>query len=895
MTDTLDHRRRVAPTLAAIACAAAMAPAFAGYPASPQIADRYTAGGITVRLVDAFAAPKSSPSAFAQVARLNFLRTEPVESLASQRLFVNDMNGSLSIVDRSSGTFSRYLDFDSIFNGISAGDFDADPGYAAGLVTMQFDPAYSINGKFYTAHTELGPGSTTAYRQAVVTEWQDADITDAVFTGTRAELLRVQYVNGVHPIGDIAFNPAATDASHPDWRAMYITSGDGGAGETGGAARNGPQRLDTLAGKVLRIRTDQSLVTGSYSVPADNPFATDPSGADPAVFAYGLRNPHRLAWDIDDDGTARGIIADIGLRSYEEVNLLSAGANYGYSQLEGNQVLGATNVVTDAPLPATLPFVTASGTAAGGVAPTYPVALYSHRDGDAISGGFVYRGTAIPSLRGKYVFGDIANGRLFYADLEAMVEADDGDPFTTASIHELNVLYDDPATAGGVTSRRVFDIVRDRWDLRNETTIGSTAFAGVADGDRLPGSAASTNSSDPYGTAYGGGRADIRVAELDGELYLISKSDGMVRRIVNAIGDADFDGVVGAADLRIAAARYGMPGSFSDGDFDLSGVIDAEDLRALAATYIAVGVGDITSTALAALPSTVASDWAAAVAGVPPPPTITLDVAAATQTQAQAARPRLNGRLNLLKTGSGTLVIDRTNTLSGTVGVNAGEVRLTVGTALGSATLAPAPGATVTLTPGLSAMVGGIDLEAGGLVDLADGALAIANAPSVRDVVDALVVGRGNGLGIGTGIVSNWAEAAGAAGVPRTIGWLEDGRGGLTVAFAAPGDANLDGRIDILDAAGFLAAGRFDAGGTAAWSEGDFTYDGLVDILDAGGFLAASLFDLGPYRSESGGIAAVPVPEPKGWLWATVAGVGALAHLRSRTWRRGGHAPSRLG
>jgi autotransporter-associated beta strand protein len=858
----------------------------AAYPTGPEITDRYATGGITVRLMDAFTAPKSSVTSGAQVARINFLRAEPVESLADRRLFVNDMNGSLSIVDRSTGTFTRYLDFDAIFNGIGIGDFDADPGYAAGLVTMQFDPAYGVNGKFYTVHTELGIGSATAYRQAVVTEWQDADVADTAFTGTRAELLRVQYGNGIHPIGDIAFNPAAADASHPDWRAMYITSGDGGAGETSGAARNGPQRLDTLTGKVLRIRTDQSLVTGSYSVPADNPFATAPSGADPAVFAYGLRNPHRLAWDVDDDGTARGIIADIGLRSYEEVNLLSAGANYGYSQIEGNQVLGTSNLVTDAPLPATLPFVTASGTAAGGVAPTYPVALYSHRDGDAISGGFVYRGTAIPALRGKYVFGDIANGRLFSTDLEAMVAADDGDPFTTAPIHELNVLYDDPATAGGVTSRRVFDIVRDRWDMRNETTAGSTAFTGVADGDRLPGGAASTNASDPYGTAYGGGRADIRVAELDGELYVISKSDGMVRRIGNAIGDADFDGMVGAADLRIVAGRYGMPGSFSDGDFDLSGVIDTGDLRALAATYLAAGVGDITSAALAALPSTVASDWAAAVAGVPPPPTITLDVPAATRTQAQAARPRLNGRLNLLKTGSGTLVIDRTNTLSGTVSVNAGEVRLTVGTALGSATLAPAFGATVTMTPGLSATVGGIDLEAGGLVDLGDGVLAIADASSVRDVIDALLVGRGNGLGMGTGIVSSRAEAAESAGIPRTIGWLEDGRGGLTLAFAAPGDTDLDGGIDILDAAGFLAAGRFDAGGAAAWSEGDFTYDGFVDILDAGGLLATGLFDTGPYRGGAGEILVAPVPEPSRWLAAALLGGATLSFIALRKGRR---------
>lgn len=879
MIDPVDHRPRVTPTLAAIACAATMASAFAGYPTGPQIADRYAAGGITVRLVDAFAAPKSSPNSFAQVARLNFLRTEPVESLASQRLFVNDMNGSLSIVDRSSGTFNRFLEFDAIFNGVGVGDFDADPGYAAGLVTMQFDPAYATNGKFYTAHTELGPGSTAAYRQAVVTEWQDTDINDAVFTGTRAELLRVQYVNGVHPIGDIAFNPAAADASHPDWRAMYITSGDGGAGETSGAARNGPQRLDMLTGKVLRIRTDESLVTGSYSIPVDNPFATAPSGVDPTVFAYGLRNPHRLAWDIDDDGTARGIIADIGLRSYEEVNLLSAGANYGYSQIEGNQVLGATNFVTDAPLPATLPFVTATGTAADGVAPTYPVALYSHRDGDAISGGFVYRGTAIPALRGAYVFGDIANGRLFYADLGALVAADDGNPATTAEINELNILYDDPFGTGGVESRRVFDIVRDRWDLRNETALGSTAATGLADGDRLPGGATSTNGSDPYGISYGGGRADIRVAELDGELYLISKSDGMVRRITNAIGDATLDSIVGEADLKVVAAQYGQPGSFGDGDFDLSGIIDAGDLRALAATYVAVGAGDITTSSLAGAAPAVIEAWQAALAAVPPPATITIDVAAASRTQAQVARPRLLGHVNVLKTGSGTLIVDRANLLSGTVRLTSGEVRLATADALRSATLAPGPGSVVTLLPHLVATVGGIDLQAGGLVDIGSGALAIVAASSAGDVVNALRLGRDGGIVRGTGIISSRAEADDANGIPRTVGWLDDGRGGLMLAYAAPGDTNLDGGIDILDAANVLAGGRFDTGEQATWGQGDFTHDGLVDILDASGFLGASLFDEGPYRGAAAEIATVP--EPAALFWAVVLWGGAVRCRRT--------------
>ncbi|MGI9176259.1 MAG: PQQ-dependent sugar dehydrogenase, partial [Pirellulales bacterium] len=464
----------------------------AAYPSAAQISDRYSSSTISIRLADAFVAPKSATGASAtssQIARTNFLRSEPIDTLADSRFFANDMNGTLSIVDRTTGSFATYLDFNAIFSGTGTGRFDADPGYAAGLVTMQFDPAYAANGKFYTVHTELGPGSTTEYRQAVLTEWRDTNVFDAVFSGSRAEVLRVQYSSRIHPLGDIGFNPAATDPTHPDWRAMYLSSGDGGAGESAGTLRDAPQRLDLLVGKILRIRTDDTATNGSFTVPPDNPFATAPNGANPAVFALGLRNPHRLSWDLDDSGVARGLIADIGLHAYEEINLLASAANYGYSKIEGNQVLGSNNAVSSVTLPSTLPLLTASGTFGAGIAPTYPVAMYSHRDGDAISGGFVYRGLEIPALRGKYVFGDISTGRLFYTDLGDMLAANDASPDTTAPIHEFNVFYNDPTGTDGVRSRRVFDVVRDRWDLRNETATGSTAFAGVADGDLLPGSA----------------------------------------------------------------------------------------------------------------------------------------------------------------------------------------------------------------------------------------------------------------------------------------------------------------------------------------------------------------------------------------------------------------------
>jgi autotransporter-associated beta strand protein len=873
---------------AILGCPGVVGVVSAAYPSAPQITDRYAVGAISVRLTDTFVAPKSATGVGAttgQVARLNFLRSEPVETLASQRCFANDMNGVLSIVDRATGRFSPYLNFDAIFNGVGTGDFDADPGYAAGLVTMQFDPAYGSNGKFYTVHTELGPGSSTDYRQAVLREWRDTNIADAVFSGSHAELLRVQYVSRIHPLGDIGFNPVATDSTHPDWRNMYISSGDGGAGESSGTSRAMPQRLDAMAGKVLRIRTDEQTITGAYVTPADNPFATGPAGANAAVFALGLRNPHRLSWDIDDQGTSRGFLADIGLHSYEEVNLLAAGANYGYSRIEGDQVLGTTNRVTDASLPATLPLLVGSGTLGTGLAVTYPVAMYSHHDGDAISGGFIYRGQAIPSLRGKYVFGDIANGRLFYSDLEQLLAANDGNPSTTAPIHELNVFYDDPATLDGVQSRRVFDLVRDRWDLRNEDAWGSTSFGGVADGDRLPGSASSTSLNDPYGVAYGGGRADIRLGEIDGELYLISKSDGMVRQIQNAIGDADFDGLVGMRDLQILAGRFGAAGGFSDGDFDLSGRIDEQDMRLLASAYVAIGRGDITSTVLGTLPEPVAAAWQAALATAPPPPTITIDVAAGSRTQTQVARPRLLGRGTILKTGTGTLIIDRENTLTGTTVVQAGVLHLAHASGLAASTLVPQPDGEVVMTPGLVASVAGLDMDAGGLVDIGSGSLTVDAGLSVADVVAGIRLGHGHGSRLGTGVVSSVAEVEDAQGVPRTVGYLDHGDGRVTVAYAAPGDSNLDKAVDILDAANFLAAQRFDTGLPASWDQGDFNRDGLADVLDAASFVTTGLFDAGPYGSSStavGKTVALPEPDACGLLGVAATIACWVGHQRRR-------------
>ncbi len=306
--------------------------------------------------------PTASPRLSGQLARVNFLRSEPGSAaLASGRVFLNDNNRNLYIVERT-GTFHTYINFQAVFP-----KFDNDPGFAGGVVTFAFDPEYASNGTFYTVHTEdpliSGDGvpvnanlpglDVTAYsttrtidppagavtRHAVLVQWTDTDIANTTFEGQARELLRLGFNNVIHPMGDLVFNPNAA-AGSPDYRNLYIASGDGGAGEqateddgvpglTPGDRHFFPQRLDTLLGKILRIMPDLNLrptdilaENGRYRVPSGTPDANpfvELSGSRKEIYAYGFRNPHRLSWDPVSDLL---ISTDIGRFTFEEVNII---------------------------------------------------------------------------------------------------------------------------------------------------------------------------------------------------------------------------------------------------------------------------------------------------------------------------------------------------------------------------------------------------------------------------------------------------------------------------------------------------------------------------------------------------------------------------------------------
>jgi autotransporter-associated beta strand protein len=268
------------------------------------------------------------------------------------------------------------------------------------------------------------------------------------------------------------------------------------------------------------------------------------------------------------------------------------------------------------------------------------------------------------------------------------------------------------------------------------------------------------------------------------------------------------------------------------------------------------------------------------------PSTIYVDVASGTQTQVQARASILTGTAGLTKTGTGTLSLTLSNTFTGTTRVDAGRLIIAHRQALVSSTVSVSAGTMLALATGVDAVVRGLDLQSGGKLDIGTGSLTVTGSLASATALARLREGRGDGTWSGTsGIVSTVIKSDLAAGRAREIGWLENGGGSISFAYAAPGDTNLDGVIDILDVAGFLTAGKFETGAAAVWSDGDFNYDGVNDLLDAVEFMTSGYFDAGPYAAAAPSVAAVP--EPHAW-WLAGGGAAMLLTIRRAAARRRG-------
>ncbi len=299
--------------------------------------------------------------------------------------------------------------------------FINEPGLATGFGSFAFHPGFARNGLFYTTHCE-SPHSEKAdfpiadsikqTLQWVLCEWKVTNPKAPVFNGTCRELLRIDMVAGIHGVQDILFN-SRSKPGEEDYEKLYIGVGDGGSVENGFAFLT--KHPEKIWGTILRIDPlGNNSANGKYGIPSSNPFAKNRDlNIVREIYAYGFRNPSHISWM--KNGTM--LATNIGQANIEAIDIVLKGHDYGWPIREGRfEIRPGANINHLYKLP--------DNDSSFHI--TYPVAVFDHDEGNAIAGGFVYEGNDLPELRGKYLFGNIPTGRLFYvneADLKLGKEA----------------------------------------------------------------------------------------------------------------------------------------------------------------------------------------------------------------------------------------------------------------------------------------------------------------------------------------------------------------------------------------------------------------------------------------------------------------------------------------
>ncbi len=289
----------------------------------------------------------------------------------SDHLFVVLQGGQIVILQEGEILPEPFLDLSGLVSPEALGG-----GYTErGLLGLAFHPGYAENGRFFVNYTDVNGDSIIA-EYAV-----SSDDSNRANPDSARELLRVSQPFANHNGGHMAFGPDGY---------LYIALGDGGsAGDPDGNGQN----PHTLLGTLLRIDVDGDT---PYAIPPDNPFAGGEEGA-PEVWAWGLRNAWRFSFDRK---TGDLYIGDVGQNAWEEIDFQPAdspgGENYGWRVYEG------THRYTDE---------TPAGEA------IMPILEYPHQEGCSVTGGYVYRGEALPALEGVYIYGDWCNGQIWAAYL----------------------------------------------------------------------------------------------------------------------------------------------------------------------------------------------------------------------------------------------------------------------------------------------------------------------------------------------------------------------------------------------------------------------------------------------------------------------------------------------
>lgn len=472
-----------------------------------------------------------SPSAielrpFAELPNNSFGTPPRLNSMAVQgdRLFVvEDRDGLIyeltgDPTNPSMAAVELYLDVAAAIEAATDRSLDRSNLFHGGVRAVAFHPEFASNGLLYVSLMETRPTNPDAHRylsdpgrsvaaDSVVVEFTASPTTGVVDPLSYREVLRVGLFSYHHAIKQVSFNPHAGPGS-ADYGLLYIAHGDGSLF----SATSGSGLESDGLGKILRINP---LVAGSqpYTVPADNPFVGDPNMLD-EVFSLGHRNPHHLAFAPMPGGTLGGgaglLVAEAGRDNAEEINLVEAGANYGWPLREGTFVHNSAGLISGvSPLPA--------NEASLGL--TYPATQYGHQGSigatetsEAVAGG--YGVTNGSELDGWYFYADFpTSGRLFQSSLDdlgaAVVQLNPSDPdrdapsdLTQAVVYEANnILFDhdlNPATPS-VSRSSLLDVLDD---------------------------------ADSYRPT----RVDVRFGQgADGELYVMSKRNNRVYLVVNSV------------------------------------------------------------------------------------------------------------------------------------------------------------------------------------------------------------------------------------------------------------------------------------------------------------------------------------------------------------------------
>ena len=435
-----------------------------------------TDGVVTVGVVE-FAA---LPFVDGQPPRMMRLVDEP----GTGRLLVNDMWGLVYTVSYDGGTVTQYLDLTQQRWGLDVEASRRERGFQSFAVHPQFgEPGTPGFGKLYTytdtsntaPPADFVPDGGSDAQDTILLEWTAVDPTAAVYDGgPPRELLRVEQPFRNHNGGQLGFNPLAAPGD-PDFGLLYVGSADGGSG---GDPLDLAQNLGSILGKVLRIDPlGSNSANGQYGIPSDNPFARDgDAGTLGEIYAYGVRNPQRFAWD---EANGNLFVADIGQNIVEEISLVPRGGNLGWNVWEGSFRFISRQAVS---------LVDPRGEA--GL--SYPVVEYGQLDplfqrSSASTGLVVYRGDNVPQLANLVLFGDGPSGEVFYFPADDL-----------------------PAGGQGAMRRVLFD---DRGETK--TLLQMVREKNVSQG-RAP-------------TA----RADVRLdTGPGGRIFLLNKHDGVIRRLV---------------------------------------------------------------------------------------------------------------------------------------------------------------------------------------------------------------------------------------------------------------------------------------------------------------------------------------------------------------------------